>query len=119
MKEENRGRKRRVLVIGDCSLLSAGLLSLLSHEIGLEVAGLRPSESLRLIEEVEHFQPDVVVFDHAARIAVIAALMDLHLDRCALTVVEVNAEQTMAQMYERRPVVITDFSELLALILRG
>jgi DNA-binding NarL/FixJ family response regulator len=110
---------RRVLVIKDQSLFSAGVLSLLAREADLQVLGVSYTEQAALIDEVERFEPDVVLFERQDRDPVLCVLLDHHLGPCILTAVEMNAEQAGALVYERKPAVIAGVADLLALISRG
>jgi hypothetical protein len=103
---------RRVFVIDNTTLLGAGISSLLTHEPDLHVSGMTPEDDAAVLEELDRFEPDVVVLDEATTDA--NRLCGLLRGVPQLRVVVVSADDDVVQVYEQRRVTVTKAAELMA-----
>jgi len=92
----------RVLIIGNGSLLGAGIQSLLIHESNLVVFGTSPNSEANLYLEFRRFQPDVVVMDESANPVNTARLLSLLANSTCLRVVRVSANDDWVHVYDKR-----------------
>jgi len=116
MRDTVRERKRRVLVVQDDSLLSSGVLRLLSSETGLRVVGTRPTNEGALIAKVARFRPDVVLLEATSHLTNPTRLLSLVEHYPALRVVVMSPDRNVAEMYDRTEVAMAEVANLLAVI---
>ncbi len=111
-----RERKRRVLVVQGNSLMSSGVLRLLSDEAGLKVVGTHPADEGALLTKVARFRPDVVLLEAASPLTDPVRLLSLVQHYPALRVVVMNPDRDVAEMYDRTEVAMAEVANLLAVI---
>ena len=116
MRGTVRERKRRVLVVQGNSLMSSGVLRLLSNDAGLRVVGARPADESALIAKVARFRPDVVLLEATSYLTNPACLLSLVMPCSALRVVVMNSDRNVAEMYDRREIEMAEVTNLLAVI---
>jgi chemotaxis response regulator CheB len=111
-----RERKRRVLVVQGDSLLSSGVLRLLSNETGLRVVGARPASEGALITKVARFRPDVVLLEATSHLTNPTRLLSLVEHYPTLRVVVMSPDRDVAEMYDRTEIAMAEVANLLAVI---
>ena len=114
LKQVNK--MRRVLVIENQRLLGAGIENLLRREADLQVIGLMLEDETALLHAIDCSGADVVVLDEATTdSAELFALLACH---PKLRVLLVSADDGLVGTYETRQVMVTQATELVALINR-
>jgi DNA-binding NarL/FixJ family response regulator len=116
MRDTVRERKRRVLVVQGNSLMSSGVLRLLSNEAGLRVVGTMPADEGALIAKVARFRPDVVLLEAASPLTNPARLLSLLQHYPVLRVVVMSPDRDVAEMYDRTEIVMAEVANLLAVL---
>jgi chemotaxis response regulator CheB len=111
-----RERKRRVLVVQGDSLLSSGVLRLLSNESGLRVVGTRPANEGALITKVVRFRPDVVLLETTSHLTNPTRLLSLVEHYPTLRVVVMSSDRDVAEMYDRTEIAMAEVANLLDVI---
>ncbi|MFQ5399831.1 MAG: hypothetical protein ACE5E7_09560 [Anaerolineae bacterium] len=103
-REWNKASRKlaRVLIIGNGSLLGAGIQSLLINENNLVVFGTSPNSEANLYLEFRRFQPDIVVMDGSANPVNTTRLLSLLADSTCLRVVRVSANDDWIHIYDKR-----------------
>lgn len=104
---------KRVLVIHDEDLLTAGLSSLLSREMDFDVICTTSSNGSDLAYEIEEFQPSVVVMDGRAQESVLNLVLEMMRDQSGLRLVIVDEKDNLAHIYDKRLVVVTQGTDLI------
>lgn len=56
---------RRVFIVGNDSLFEEGLANLLSSGTGLSISGTKYKDDHTLLEEISHYQPEVIVVNES------------------------------------------------------
>jgi chemotaxis response regulator CheB len=116
MRDTVRERKRRVLVVQGDSLMSSGVLRLLSDEPGLRVIGTKPADEGALLTKVARFRPDVVLVEAASHLTDPVRLLSLVQHYPALRVVVMGPDRDVAEMYDRTEIVMAEVANLLAVL---
>jgi chemotaxis response regulator CheB len=112
---------RRVLLIGDSSLLHKGVASLLMAELNLEVSDIIFTDDVAFVEAIQRLQPEVVVLKETPSLDVarfFRLLRDVPFEQ-ALRVIVVHVEDRALDVYEKQRVVPTQSKDLVNLIRRG
>jgi chemotaxis response regulator CheB len=112
---------RRVLLIGDSSLLQEGVAGLLMTELNLEVSDITFTDDRAFVEAIRRLQPEVVVLKETPSLDVarfFRLLRDVPFEQ-ALRVIVVRVEDTALDMYEKQRVCLTQSKDLVNLIRRG
>lgn len=104
---------KRVLVIHDEDLLTAGLSSLLSREMDFDVICTTSSNGSDLAYEIEEFQPSVVVMHGRAQESVLNIVLEMMRDQSGLRLVIVDEKDNLAHVYDKRLVVVTQGTDLI------
>jgi DNA-binding NarL/FixJ family response regulator len=104
---------KRILVIHDEDLFTAGLSSLLSREMDFDVVCTTSSNGSDLAYEIEEFQPSVVVMDGRAQGAVLNIILELMRDQSGLRLVIVDEKDNIAHIFDKRLVVVTHGTDLI------
>ncbi len=105
---------RRVLVIENQRLLGAGIENLLRREAGLHVVGVTQDNQGALLQAIGCSRANVVVLDKSMIDPTrLIALLEHH---PGLRVVSVSADNGLVRTYEAQQVIVTQVSELVALI---
>lgn len=105
---------RRVLVIENQRLLGAGIERLLRREADLQVVGVMPENQGALLQAIGYSHADVVILDASATDA--AGLLALLEQYPGLRLVLVSADDGLVRTYEAHQVIVTQATELVALI---
>lgn len=116
-KIERRGTNvQRVLIVENSLLLGAGVQSLLAAEANLDVIGISPKDQAELIQEIERFQPDVVVLDDLTHLTDTARLLTF-LEVCPeLRVVVLSSNSNLVRVYYRQRALITQVTDLVRIL---
>jgi DNA-binding NarL/FixJ family response regulator len=105
-----------VLVIQNERLLGAGIENLLRREVDLQVIGATVEDEGALLRAISCARADVVVLDEATTDSTrLLAVLDNHPQ---LRVLIVSADGSLVRTYEARQVIVTQATELVALIKR-
>ncbi len=108
-------KTHHVLIIGDNSLLHAGLESLLSSEQNLTVVGFSLPQTESLVQYIWHTLPDVIVLSRNNGVEPIQLLKSLE-GYPNVRIVEVDEEQNVLQIFDKRQAVTTSQTDLMAII---
>lgn len=112
---------RRVLLIGDSSLLHAGVASLLMAELNLEVSDINFTDGMAFVEAIQRLQPEVVVLKETPSLDLarfFRLLRNVSFEQ-TLRVIVVRVEDMALDMYEKQRVVLTQSKDLVNLIRLG
>ena len=105
---------RRVLVIENQQLLGAAIEILLRREVDLQVVGATPENEGALLQAVRCSHADVIVLDEFTTDSTrLLALLEHH---PGLRIVLVSALDGLVHTYEARQAMVTQATELVALI---
>lgn len=112
---------RRVLLIGDSSLLKEGLASLLMAELNLEVSDITYTDDTAFVEAVLRVRPEVVVLKETPSLNLarfFQLLRDVPFEQ-ALRVIVISVEDKALDVYEKQRVIPTRSKDLVNLIRQG
>lgn len=110
---------QRVLVVGNASLLGAGIESLLAEEPDLMVIGKISDDKAELIKEIRHLQADVVVLHETGEVADPGDLLALLEDYPQLRIVVIGLSDNLIYVYDKHRVLVAQASDLIAVIRHG
>lgn len=105
----------RVLVVGNNSLLHAGLESLLLNKLRFGVVGYAPTEMAHLVSYIWHHLPDVIVMTSSSAIDPLALLKSLE-GYPAVRIIEVDEEQNVMQIYDRQQAAVQSQTDLMVFV---
>lgn len=108
-------KSQRVLVVGDDSLLHAGLESLLSHQLHLTVVGFSLPQFGSLLKYIWHILPDVIVLSADSGIEPALLLKNLE-GYSNIRIIEVDEKQNVLQVFDKHQTVATSQTDLMAII---
>ena len=112
---------RRVLLIGDDSLLTEGVAGLLMAELNLNVSDLTYTDDTTFVEAIQRLKPEVVVLKETPLLDLARffhLLRDVPFEE-ALRVIVIREDDRALDVYERQHVIPTRSQDLVALIRRG
>jgi hypothetical protein len=112
---------RRVLVIGDNTLLQEGIASSLMAELNLEVSDITYTSDTAFVEVIQDIRPEVVVLKESPslNLARFFRLMRNVPFEQALRVIVPHVEDKTLDVYEKQRVIPTQSKDLVGLIRRG
>lgn len=106
----------RVLVVENGSILCAGIQSLLTGKLDLEVFGVCPRDTVELIQEIQRRPADLVILHESMHLADPGELLAV-LEACPrLRVVVVSLHTNSVQVYQKQHVLITGIADLVSTI---
>jgi len=112
---------RRVLLIGDASLLKEGVASLLMADLDLEVSDITYTNDTAFVEAIQRVRPEVVVLKETPSLGLarfFRLLRDVPFEP-ALRVIVLHVEDKRLDVYEKQRVIPTRSKDLVNLIRRG
>jgi DNA-binding NarL/FixJ family response regulator len=112
---------RRVLVIGDSTLLQEGIASLLMAELGLEVSNITYTSDTAFVQVIRDIQPEVVVLKESPSLNLarfFRLLRNVPFEQ-ALRVIVLHVEDKTLDVYEKQRVIPTQSKDLVDLIRQG
>ena len=112
---------RRVLLIGDSSLLKEGVARLLMADLNLEVSDITYTNDTAFAEAIQRVRPEVVVLKETPSLGLarfFRLLRDVPLEP-ALRVIVLHVEDKGLDVYEKQRVIPTRSKDLVNLIRRG
>lgn len=107
---------KRVLVVFGEPLLGAGVESILSQDLDLEVKTTTLLSYEFLNEEIDQFQPDVVILDDDLKIPSTPKLMRILNGFPGVRLLLVNMRDNRLYVYNKQEIVIAHPTDLLATI---
>lgn len=105
----------RVLIVGNDSLLHAGLESLLSNELKLSVVGFSLSQEDSLVRYIWHILPDVIVLSRNSGIEPEKLLKRLD-GYPNVRIIEVDEQQNVLQVFDKYQTIATSQTDLMAIV---
>ncbi len=112
---------RRVLLIGDTSVLKEGVARLLMADLNLEVSDMTYTNDTAFAEAIQRVRPEVVVLKETPSLGLVRffrLLRDVPLEP-ALRVIVLHVEDKGLDVYEKQRVIPTRSKDLVNLIRRG
>ena len=109
---------RRVLLIGDSSLLKEGVASLLMAELNLEVSDVTYTDDTTFVQDILRVRPEVVVLKETPALDLarfFQLLRDVPFEE-ALRVIVVHVEDKALDVYEKKRVIPKRSQDLVRLI---
>jgi DNA-binding NarL/FixJ family response regulator len=106
------------MVFGSGLLLDAGIANLLSLEPDMEIVDLSADETTGIVEQIERFQPDVVVLDEITYQAGETGLLAFLERSSEPRVVIVSADSNLLFIYEGHQVPIKEATDLVDAVRR-
>lgn len=110
---------QRVLVVGNISLLGAGIESLLAGEPDLIVIGKVSDNKAELAGEIKRLQADVVILHEMGQTANPSDLLVLLEDYPGLRVVVISASDNLIYVYNKQRVLVAQTGDLIDAIRRS
>jgi DNA-binding NarL/FixJ family response regulator len=109
---------KRVLVVHSEQILTSGIESILNRENDdLMVLSTTSHDKAALADEVESFQPDVVILDEVLRVTDISTLFELMLAFPSIRVIIVDGHDNLLHVYNKQAVPVSHSADLLSAIL--
>ncbi|MCA9975835.1 MAG: response regulator transcription factor [Anaerolineales bacterium] len=113
--KSNNGRyigTQRVLVIDNRTIMGAGVETLLSNRINLQVIGTTPKDEADLVRNVWQFSPDVIILSHQSQITNPVRLLSLLNNYRSFRLIVVSEDDNTMEIYEKRQVTASHHSDL-------
>lgn len=110
------GILRKVLVVFDEPLLRAGVESLLTQDLELEVHCISLPNGDRLAEQLNLYKPEVVIVDENLKSVRLSGVFEQLENYPVLRVLVVNIRDNRLQIYDKREIVVTHTNDLLETI---
>lgn len=104
---------KRVLLVTSELLLSEGIESLLSREVDLIVYSIQFEGETELADEIDHYQPDVVILDERLEYSDLTNLFDLLIDYPRIRMMVVNVIDNKVNVYDKSEFEILHSNDLV------
>ena len=104
---------KRVLVICSELVLLAGIESLLAKEMDFSVITIAPADMSAIKEEVERFQPNVVICDENLPFSELTTVMNLARGYPELRVLVVNLHDNRVHVYAKQEFLLNQRTDLV------
>ena len=107
---------KRVLVIFDEPILKAGVESLLSREVDLEILSTTLVNGDQLCDQLNSYCPEVVILDEKLESARISNVIDLLNRYPSIRVLVVNLRDNRLHIYEKHEIMVAHSTDLVSTI---
>lgn len=107
---------QRVLIVENQSLLGAGIEKLLASEPNLHVMGIAPVHEAALLDEINRYQPDVIILDVITRLTNPTKLLAQLQHYPQLKLIIVNGNDNLLQIHHKQQTLITQAADLVTII---
>ncbi|MCK4977321.1 MAG: response regulator transcription factor [Anaerolineales bacterium] len=107
---------KRVLIVTSELLLREGVESLLSREVDLNIMSTRYIDEATLTQEIDHYQPNVVILDERLEYTDLTNLFDLLIDYPRLRVMVVNVIDNKVNVYDKTEFEVSHSYDLISAI---
>lgn len=107
---------KRILVIGNESLIGAGIESLLAKEKTWDVIGITPADEQELLARIWFYRPQVIVMNQTLPYTSPSRLLNRLGQYPQVKLIVINESNNLIQMYEKQSVLAEAHIGLAALI---
>lgn len=106
----------RVIVVGNQSIMGAGMEELLSSEPFFEVVGTSTNSETALVQIISRLQPDIIVSILESKGPTPTRLLELLFDYGSLRIVLVSMESNVLEVYEKKQIITNEWTTLMGQI---
>ena len=110
---------KRVLIVTSELLLRQGIASLLSHEVDINVLSINYVNEKTLIQEIDQFNPDVVILDESLEYRDLTILLDVLIDHPRIRLMVVNVIDNKINVYDKSEFEVSHSYDLISAIRQG
>jgi DNA-binding NarL/FixJ family response regulator len=94
----------RVLIVDNQGIMGAGLEKLLSEEPSLEVYGTSTKRETTLLQEIWHFQPDIIILTAESKGTSPTWLLNLLKDYGGVRIILISMDQNVFEVYDKQQI---------------
>ncbi len=107
---------KRVLVVGNDSILGASVEKLLSNSKHLQIVGIAPQSELALVDDVWRFMPDVIILSNRSQLTNPMRLLSYLRNYCSFRLIVVGESDNTIEIYEKQQITVDGQSDLIEIV---